>query len=523
MRLMSALIQALLDPRCYPHPVVSVHLIETHISWLLLTGTYAYKIKKPLALDFLDFGTLERRLHYCREELRLNRRFAPQIYLSVVAIAGDEHHPKVEGPGEALEYAVKMREFGQACLLDRRLEAGMLGADDIDALADTCARIHDDAPVAASADAFGSPQMLLQPALANFDSIERSLGPKAVRMDAGRLRSWTQSEHARLEATFAARKSQGRIRECHGDLHLRNIALIDGAPVLFDCIEFDDALRWIDVMSEMAFVVMDLHARGRPDLGWRLLNRYFEAGGDYDGVQVLRFYLVYRALVRAKIDCIRAAQAGSDDSAQWHDFDRRIALANRFAATGRPFLAITCGVSGSGKTHASQLALERTGAIRVRSDVERKRLAEIAPRGRSGSGVDAGIYSRQASDRTFARLAELARTIVNAGYPAIVDATFIERGRREPFRNLAKALHVPFVVLHCTAPHNILAQRIERRLASGSDASEADLDVLQRQQQRKQTVEPAECSELIDIDSDDPASVAVAVERLACIARVDAA
>jgi aminoglycoside phosphotransferase family enzyme/predicted kinase len=520
---MSALIQALLDPRCYPHPVDSVRAIETHISWLLLTGRYAYKIKKPLTLDFLDFGSLERRLYYCREELRLNKRFAPKLYLDVVPIVGDEREPRVEGTGVAFEYAVKMREFEQDSLLDHRLAAGLLDADAIDALGDTCARIHAAAPPAPVGASFGDPSTLLPPALDNFATIGRVLVRDDLRTGTTSLRRWTKSEHARLTPQFAARKAGGHIRECHGDLHLGNIALIDGAPVLFDCIEFNDAFRWIDVMSEMAFTVMDLHARGRPDLGWRLLNRYLEESGDYAGVTVLRFYLVYRALVRAKIDCIRAAQtqAASEGDAQWRDFEYRVALGQRFARGHRPFLAITCGVSGSGKTHASALALERTGAIRVRSDIERKRLAQIARTGRSGSGVDAGIYGRRASDRTFSRLAALARTIVEAGHGVIVDATFIERERREPFRALAAALNVPFVVLHCRAPQEVLSQRIVRRLASGTDASEADLDVLRAQRQREQRVQSAECNELIEVDSESPASVAAMVNRLARIAGVD--
>ncbi len=520
---MSALVQALLDPRCYPHPVDSVRRIETHISWLLLTGRYAYKIKKPLTLDFLDFGSLDRRLHYCCEELRLNKRFAPKIYLDVVPITGDERGPRVEGAGEAFEYAVKMREFEQDSLLDRRLEAGSLGGDEIDALGDTCARIHAAASPVPAGASFGEPSMLLAPALDNFATIERLLVRDRLRTEIAGLRRWTESEHARLTREFAARKAHGRIRECHGDLHLGNIALIDGAPMLFDCIEFNEAFRWIDVINEIAFTVMDLHARGRPELGWRLLNRYLEASGDYAGVKVLCFYLVYRALVRAKIDCIRAAQTDSASAgdAQWRDFERRVALGQRFARGHRPFLAITCGVSGSGKTHASALALERTGAIRVRSDVERKRLANMAPTARSGSAVAAGIYGRQASDRTFSRLAELARTIIEAGHAVIVDATFIERERREPFRALAAALNVPFLVLHCRAPQEVLSQRILRRLAAGADASEADLAVLRAQQQRQQPVQPAECNELIEVDSDSPVSLAAMVDRLARIAGVD--
>jgi predicted kinase len=225
-------------------------------------------------------------------------------------------------------------------------------------------------------------------------------------------------------------------------------------------------------------------------------------------------------VVRAKIDAIRAAQGASADASapRWAQFERRVALAQQFARGPRPFLAITCGVSGSGKTYASALALERSGAIRVRSDVERKRIAGMEPQARSASGIDAGVYTRAASDRTFARLAELARIVIESGYGVIVDATFIERERREPFRALAASLGIPFLVLHCRAPEHVLAQRIERRLAAGADASEADLRVLQAQRQRQQSVQPHECTELIEVDSNDPASIADMVNRLARIA-----
>ena len=519
---MPVLIQALLDPRCYPHPVAEVRLLETHISWLLLTGTYAYKVKKPVRLEFVDFHSLELRRHYCLEELRLNRRFAPSLYLDVVTITGTTAHPQVEGAGEPIEYAVKMREFSQADQFDVRLAHGGVEPAHIDKLADTCARFH--AVAAIAPPAYGTAAALLDPALANFATIQSLLDDTPVRSRIAELERWTRGEHARRTATFAARSRDGRIRECHGDLHLGNIALIDGEPTLFDCIEFNEAFRWIDVMNEMAFAVMDLSGRGRPELGQRLLNRYLEASGDYAGLAVLAFYLVYRALVRAKVDCIRASQpdlASSTRDQLWQDFTERIGLAESFARCGQPFLAITCGLAGSGKTHASQSALERTNAIRIRSDVERKRLCGLEPCEPSGSGIGLGIYSQEMNDRTFARLAELARTVIAAGYPVIVDAAFIRRERRAPFQSLANSLGVPFVIISCSAADEVLAKRIAQRQAEGRDASEATVEILREQQRRAQPLDETEREKAVMVDSSDPRSIEIMVNRLAAIGRFD--
>ncbi|RPI45603.1 MAG: aminoglycoside phosphotransferase [Betaproteobacteria bacterium] len=522
MARMSVLIQALLDPRCYPHPVAEVRLLETHISWLLLTGAYAYKIKKPVCLEFVDFQTLELRHHYCLEELRLNRRYAPQLYLDVVPITGSEAHPSVAGAGEAIEYAVKMREFSQDDLLDRRLSRGSLGPLQIDKLADACARFHATAAIAPAR--YGTAAALLAPALANFATIRSLSSDARSRERISELERWTCAEHARNTTVFRARKRAGRIRECHGDLHLGNIALIDGEPTLFDCIEFNESFRWIDVMNEMAFAVMDLTARGRPDYARRLRNRYLEAGGDYAGLAVAPFYLVYRALVRAKVDCIRASQpdiAAPARALQWEDFTERLGLAESFARPGRPFLAITCGLAGSGKTHASQSALERIDAIRIRSDVERKRLCGLEPCAPSGSAMDSGIYSQRMSDRTFARLAKLAKTVIAAGYPVIVDAAFIRRDRRAPFQRLAASLGVPFVIISCRADEEVLAERIAQRQAEGRDASEATLEVLREQQRRAQALDDTEREQAVVVDSADPRSIEMMVNRLAAIGRFD--
>lgn len=519
---MAASIPALLHPRCYPHPVGEVRLIETHISWLLLTGRYAYKIKKPVDLGFANFSTLALRERYCREEVRLNRRFAPDLYLDVVPVTGTPEVPTFGGSGAPIEFAVRMREFPQDDLLDRRLAAGRLQPEHVDALADACADFHDRADIAPAASPHADPATLLEQALANFSVIDDVRIDGIHRDRIAALKAWTIAEHARIVPALMQRRIEGRIRECHGDLHLGNIALVDERVTLFDCIEFNASLRWIDVMNELAFAVMDLASRGRPDYAHRLLDRYLSASGDYQGLAVLRFYLVYRALVRAKVDCIHAAQAGSAKAAgsgQPHDPRHRIELAEALAQPGHPLLAITCGVSGSGKTHLSQIALERIGAVRIRSDVERKRLHGLKPAEQSGSAPDAGIYGEDASERTFARLAALARIAIDAGWPVIVDATFLLHERRRQFADLAAAAAVPFVILHCRADAALLEARIAQRKAIASDASEAGIEILRRQQQHAEPLDSAEQRAALLIDGRNAASIDAAIDRLSAIGR----
>jgi len=495
---------ALQRPQCYPHPVHQVRLLETHISWVLLTGDYAYKIKKPVNLGFLDFSTLGMRGHYCEEELRLNRRLAPDLYLEVVTVRGSPEAPHIGGEGPLLDYAVKMREFPQDALASRLLERSQFAAGEIDALAVLIANFHAAAAPARAAERFGAPETVYTAALQNFEQIMPRLRVARDKEAAQLLRAWTEREFRDRRDALAARKRAGYVRECHGDLHLGNIVVSGGRPVPFDCIEFNDALRWIDVASEVAFVVMDLHDRGRPDLGWRFLNRYLEASGDYDGLAVLRFYLVYRALVRAKVHLIRSQQPGllaNDKSRLKTAFHGYLRLASRLSSVAGVALLITHGPSGSGKTTATQSLIELLGAVRVRSDVERKRLYGMEPLARSQSLPDAGIYTAAATTATYDRLLTVAECAIKAGYPAVVDAAFLKLAEREHFRLLAHRHAVPFVVLHFDAPEKVLRERVAQRAARGADASEADVSVLERQIRFNEPLSPEERLAAVTIDT----------------------
>lgn len=474
------LIAALRDPRRYPHVVQNVEVIETHISWVLLAGDYAYKIKKALNLGFLDYSTLAARRDCCDEELRLNRRTAPDIYLDTVAIGGGADAP-VFGAQPAIEYAVRMHRFDSDDLMDRLLMRGRISAQHIDRLAAVIANFHAGLPVAAVDSAFGTPAATEAAAMQNYEQLRALLPGKTDRADIAELEAATEAEFAECKEMFARRRAQGFVRECHGDLHLGNIVLVGDEPVPFDCIEFNPSLRWIDMMDEVAFAVMDLLHRDHAEFAWRLLNAYLEASGDYGGLSVLRFYLAYRAAVRAKVCAIRATQAGISG----HEKDRELAASRRYLALARrclaqyaPALIITHGLPGSGKTTFSQLALQQLGAIRIRSDVERKRLFGLgmleSSRARGGD-----IYGREATQGTYARLRELARESLAAGYTMIVDAAFLKRGERESFRRLAQDMSVPFAIASLYAKDEALRERIRQRR---NDASEADVAVLEKLQ-----------------------------------------
>ncbi|MFO7592586.1 MAG: AAA family ATPase [Pseudomonadota bacterium] len=477
----SVLIDALLRPERYPHPVSRCELIETHISWVILAGDYVYKIKKPLDLGFLDFSTLEKRRFYCEEEIRLNRRLAPDIYLKAIAIGGEPDAPVLEAQENIIEYAVKMRRFPQQAQLDRMLENGELRPSHIDAFAHMAATFHQRVDVAGAESEFGGPGQVWQPMAENFSQIREHLpdADRDARLSA--LERWSRDAFTGHKALIEARKRRGFVRECHGDMHLRNLAWIDGEAIAFDGIEFNPHLRWIDVISEVAFLVMDLYARDEPALARRFLNHYLQITGDYEALALLPLYLVYRALVRAKVAAIRWGQSddvGANDVEAQREFDDYLAIAEGFTESEKRGVVITRGMSASGKTTLTGALLERLGAIRLRSDVERKRLFGMRAEEDGRAPPGGGIYTTEAGERTYDRLLQLAQIVLDAGYPVIIDAVCRRRSQRERFVQLARRHAVPCLIVEFAARPIELRRRIVSR---GKGASDADLAVLEHQ------------------------------------------
>lgn len=514
-----ALIEALRDPGAYPHEVVPpVRVVETHVSWVLLTGPYAYKIKKPLKLSFLDYSTVERRAFFCAEELRLNRRHAPGLYLDTVAIRRDGASIRVGGDGgEIVEHAVRMVQFDTREELDALIGRHAVREEEIEALGTGLAAVHATSDRAALESGYGSARRVERVTLDNFAELDALALPEPLPERAARLREWVARTHDVLDASFEERRRDGHVRECHGDLHCANVVRWAGRLTPFDGIEFDPALRYIDVANDLAFLTMDLAVRGRNDLRHAVLNAWAEALGDYAALPLLPYYEVYRALVRAKVAGLRARQhAGSAAPARSADGTAMRYLEWALQRTGpsRPALLITCGLSGSGKTWLARALARSLRALHVRSDIERKRLAGIAPLGDSRSAPDAGIYTLEFNARTYARLAQCAVACLRGGESVIVDAAFLRRAERTRMLELARTLDAPACILHCTAPLDVLKARVAARRKERTDASEADVALLDRQPAYWEPLGDGERACAIEIDTSQPDPLGAAQARL---------
>lgn len=478
--------------------VQPVSLIETHISWVLLTDSVAYKLKKPVRLSFVDFSTLAARKHFCEEEVRLNRRLAPSLYLGVVPVCETIEGPRLGGR-DAIDYAVCMRRFPEDALLRNLLRAGRLETARLASFAQRLAAFHAGAEAAPPSSRFGSAGQITNVVDAALSGLSDECG--AARLEG--LRCWVAAQRELLLPIWPERQRAGAIRECHGDLHLANVVQIDGELIAFDCVEFEPALRWIDVMSDVAFLTMDLKAHGRADLAFRFLDAWLEQSGDHAGLPVLRFNEVYRALVRALVGRLRARGGGEASGTGDPDY---LCCAEELTSTRieqAPRLMITHGLSGSGKSTVASELLAVAGAIRIRSDVERKRLFGLSALQRSADHA-VNIYTPEATRRTFERLAEGARVALQAGYPMIVDAAFLRRDERMAFRALAAELGVPFSILWCRADETRMRERLVARAVGGKDASEADLAVLERQIATHEALDAEERAFTLEVDTDRP-------------------
>ena len=517
-----ALIAALQRPDAYPHPVSErIRIAETHISWVVLTGEFAYKIKKPVKLSFLDYSTLERRRLLCEEELRLNRRLAPGLYLGVSAIGGTAERPHIDDGSTPLEYAVRMRQFSPADELSALLATRSVTPDDIAALGAGIARFHAAAAPAPAGSAHGRAATAHRVTMDNFTELR--VLPEAAGWAAqlSALESRISSLHRTLHPLLDERRELGRVRECHGDLHCGNVVRWAGALTPFDGIEFEPALRFIDVVNDIAFLTMDLAERGHADLRRAVLQAWTDTTGDWTGLPLLPYYEAYRALVRAKVDALRALQleAGSPArAAAVTDCRRYLDWAAARVADRRPMLLITCGLSGSGKTWLARRLAAHLGALHLRSDVERKRLAGLAAHEASRSPPDAGIYTLEFNERTYRRLRDCAAASLSAGESTIVDAAFLRSHERQSFLALAQERNAPFAIVHCHAPEAVLRGRVSARAAAGSDASEAGLDVLARQPSYWEAFGGDEQRHVFAVDTSDTSAVAAVTATLATLA-----
>ena len=504
-----SLLAALQNPTLFPHPVEGFQLIETHISWVLLTGPYVYKFKKPVNFGFLDFTTLAAREHFCNEELRLNQRLTEDLYLEVLPITGTADAPQLGGEGEAIEYALKMRQFPQSGLLSTLQANGELTTTHIDEMARQIAQFHISAPVVAADNELGSPDSVMAPVLQNFEQIRPLISEKADLLQLDALQAWAESSFNRLKTLLGQRKAEGFIRECHGDIHLGNITLIDNKVVIFDCIEFNEPFRKTDVYADIGFLAMDLEDRGLKSLSRRLISNYLELTGDYQGLELLNFYKAYRAMVRAKVALFGLSPDADlvQRGAVMRQYRNYANLAESYSAIPSRFLVITHGVSAVGKSHVAMRLVESLGAVRLRSDVERKRLF-------ADMSQASGLYDADASVATYQRLHELAAVVLRAGFPVIIDATYLKQHQRGAAAAVAEATGVPFLILDCEAPQAVIAGWLEQRQAQSNDPSDATLAVIEAQQASREPLTIEETLQSKRVETNKSSDLDSLVENL---------
>ena len=481
-------------------------LIETHISTIILNGDLAYKLKKPVDFGFLDYSTLEKRHTFSLEEVRINAAFAPELYLGVTPITGSIEEPQFGGTGKVIDYAVKMRRFEQRAQLDNMVDEGKLDIALMDRAAEMIADFHEKTERVDTHSGYGEPKQVLAPMEENFGLLNELRVSNAKLSE---VEAWTYKRFEQIESLLKERKSDGYIRTCHGDLHLHNMALFRNGLIMFDAIEFNPYLNHIDVISDLAFLLMDLEYRGLQQYSYRVLNRYLELTGDYAGVEVLDFYKIYRAMVRAKVAALRAAQAmsESEQSEVMAEVQRYVNLAYGYTQKKEPFMAITHGFSGSGKSTFALMMVEESGAVCIRSDVERIRMFERSGR----SALEDGIYTLDATKATYERLLKLAVFVYESGYKVIADATFLKQWQRRLFVDYASESGTPFYIFTMVCDVALMQSRVEQRTKEGGDASEADLEVLQMQIKSAELLLEREREVEVTVDCTSKASMSESV------------
>lgn len=481
------LVQQMLQPEFYPHDVQApIRLMQTHVSYVLLTGDLAYKLKKPVDFGFLDYSTLAKRKHFCEEELRLNQRAAAPIYLAAMPIAQQGDRYVLGGEDNVVEYAVKMREFPQSALLSHKFEQGELTEDLLRQLAEAIADFHLKAETNDYIRNFGTVDNVRQSIDENYEQTVGFIGGPQTQQQFDETKAYTDQFFATQQALLQQRMDQGKIRACHGDLHLNNICYWQDELLLFDCIEFNEPFRFVDVMFDIAYIIMDLTVQGRRDLAASFLSHYVECTGDWEGLQVLPLYVSRQSYVRAKVTSFLLGDPSIDEAtkqAAAAKAAKYYTLAWSYMQPQPGRLLVMSGLSGSGKTTVAKELSRQLGAIHIRSDAVRKHLAGVPLQARG----DDSLYTPEMSQQTYERLTELGGTLAHQGYTVILDAKFDRVATRKLAIAQAESHNVPFTVVHCQAPTGVLEQRVRDRRGDIADATVAVL--------AQQTLEPFTAAE----------------------------
>jgi aminoglycoside phosphotransferase family enzyme/predicted kinase len=471
------LIEALSDPRAYPHSAETVEVRQTHISAVFLAGPFAYKVKKPVDMGFLDFSTLEKRRHYCEEEVRLNRRLAPAVYLGVVPVIRRGKTLHIGGGGEAVEWAVKMTRLQDNATLEALLRRGAVAPALVEALARKVARFHASAEGGEHVAKFGRFEVVGANARENFAQAAAQVGTTVHAAVFERLKILTELELDRRRLFIEDRARRGAPRDTHGDLRLDHVYCLpdhdqpDDMAVI-DCIEFNERFRYADPVADMAFLVMDLAFQGRRDLARVFAAAYFREAGDEEGRGLLPFYTAYRAVVRAKVEGFELVEAEIDAAERETALVRArahwlTALAELEEPRRRPCLLLVGGLPGTGKSTLARGLAGRTGFQVIRSDVVRKELATGVGR---QEDVYTDIYTPAWDDRTYAECVRRAERLLFEGRRVLIDATFRQERMRRLVLDAAHRWAVPALFFLCEADPGAVRARLERRRGDASDA-----------------------------------------------------
>jgi uncharacterized protein len=483
------LIRQMLQPGFYPHEVQEpVQLLQTHISYVLLTGEFAYKIKKPTNFGFLDFTTLEKRYYFCQEELRLNQRLSPSLYLAVKAIVkeGDRYQFTEASDPDIIaetiaEYAIQMREFPQEGLFSHLFQAGQLTPEMIQQLGGIVAEFHAIAETNAEIRDYGSRTAIQRVEENNFSISEAFIGRSQTQQQFDETRAFAAQFFEHHADWFSQRQIDGKIRECHGDLHLNNVCFYQNNIQIFDCIEFSPGFRNIDVIYDAAFMVMDLEFQHRVDLANLFLNTYLEQTGDYWSAAMLPLYLSMRAYIRGNVNALALDDAAISEADKINFLQRSqdyYQLAWRYTGRSPGRLVMMSGLSGSGKSTVARQLAQQINAIHIRSDAVRKRLAGVPLSLEGDRKVNSGIYTPEMTQLTYERMLELGIFLAQQGWPVILDAKYDRHTFRATVLETARAAQIPIQVVQCTAPVEVLYNRLQHRTG---DVSDATVDILDSQ------------------------------------------
>ena len=482
------LVQALLNPQIYPEPPAKVTLMQTQMSFVFLAGDYVYKVKKPVNLGYLDYTTLEKRRFFCDKEIELNRRLCPNAYLGVIPITRDRGRIYLGGRGKVNDYAVKMRYLPQEKMMNVLLAQNQVSAEMLSRVAAKLADFHQKAETNATISRFGTIDAIKVNTEENFSQTERYIGKTISEKKFQHIRDYTDTFMTANASLFHQRVAEGRIRDCHGDLHAAHICFTDGICI-YDCIEFNDRFRYCDVASEIAFLAMDLDHYGRADLSYHFVKAYVASSGDKDILRLLNFYKCYRAYVRGKVESFKSGDpyVGEEErKMSWETARSYFDLADAYTWS-KPVLFITTGLVGTGKTALAQAMAKRLGLVALSSDVIRKQLAGIPLTEHRYEEFNHGIYSPEFTRQTYDELFSWARQYLTEGTSVILDASFIRSAERVKARDLAKESGADFFILECVLNEEAIKWRLAQRLREGS-VSDGRWEVYLAQKQKLEPV-----------------------------------